>query len=243
MAIQKDRALRQDQRLHRKGVGRRNAHGDKPLPGAARHGCPSPDVVKRALWQVQHRLHRGGPDVGLKERRGMGNNGNPGAVFAAQRRLRLAACGQQIGRCHELRRKNPVQGFQRELPPAVQKIGNMRLSKPCLAGQQGDAHRSPLYPAQQFQAEPFVHLSEVHVWKIRHQLCGRYPRVFLQKSQYGRFSFIFRVPEKNEQPCSGKALAWIDAEDTHLYIGFTQSRSACGNYWGIRFLAKGLNQG
>jgi hypothetical protein len=39
----------------------------------------------------------------------------------------------------------------------------MRLAKAGLAGQQRDAKRSPLYPSQQFQAEPFMHLRNVHV--------------------------------------------------------------------------------
>jgi hypothetical protein len=54
----------------------------------------------------------------------------------------------------------------------------MRLPKPGLARQQRDTHRPPLYPAQQFQAEPLVHLSKIHLWIIRHQ-------------QYGGASFIF----------------------------------------------------
>jgi len=45
----------------------------------------------------------------------------------------------------------------------------MRLTKPGLPRQQRYAQRAPLYPAQQFQAESFVHLREIHLWKIRHQ--------------------------------------------------------------------------
>jgi hypothetical protein len=45
----------------------------------------------------------------------------------------------------------------------------MRLAKPRLPRQQRHAQRSPLYPAQQFLAEPFVHLRKVHLCKIRHQ--------------------------------------------------------------------------
>jgi hypothetical protein len=45
----------------------------------------------------------------------------------------------------------------------MQKIREMRLAKAGLAGQQGDAESPPLYPSQQFQAEPFVHLRKIHV--------------------------------------------------------------------------------
>jgi hypothetical protein len=51
----------------------------------------------------------------------------------------------------------------------MQKIRQMRLPETGLAGKQRDAERPPLYPAQQFQAEPFVHLRKVHLWKICHQ--------------------------------------------------------------------------
>ena len=63
------------------------------------------------------------------------------------------ARGQKIGRRQMLGGQNPVHRLQRELPPAVQEIGQMRLPEARLAGQQRDAERSPLYPAQQFQAE------------------------------------------------------------------------------------------
>jgi hypothetical protein len=63
--------------------------------------------------------------------------------------------------------KYPVQGVQREIPAAMQEIREMRLGQSGLTGQQRDTHRPPLYPSQQFQAEPFVHLSEIHLWKIR----------------------------------------------------------------------------
>jgi hypothetical protein len=65
--------------------------------------------------------------------------------------------------------QDAVDGLQRKLPPVVQKVGKMRLSKAGLTRQQRDTERAPLYPAQQFQAESFVHLGEIHLWKIRHQ--------------------------------------------------------------------------
>jgi hypothetical protein len=65
--------------------------------------------------------------------------------------------------------KHAVKGLERELAPMVQKIGEVRLAKCGLASQQGDAERAPLDPAQQFQAESFVHLGKIHLWKIHHQ--------------------------------------------------------------------------
>jgi hypothetical protein len=62
-------------------------------------------------------------------------------------------------RCnHVLRVEDAVHSLKREVTPAVQKVGEVRLSEACLPGQKRDAERAPLYPAQKFQAESFVHL-------------------------------------------------------------------------------------
>jgi hypothetical protein len=65
--------------------------------------------------------------------------------------------------------KHAVKGLERELAPMVQEIGKVRLAKSGLARQQRDAERTPLDPAQQFQAESLVHLGKIHLWKIHHQ--------------------------------------------------------------------------
>jgi hypothetical protein len=49
----------------------------------------------------------------------------------------------------------------------------MRLAKAGLPRQQRNAQSPALNPAQQFQPEPFVHLGEIHLWKIRCQQYGR----------------------------------------------------------------------
>jgi hypothetical protein len=81
-----------------------------------------------------------------------------------------------------LRRQDPVHGFQRELSPAVQKVGEMGLPKSGLPAQQRDAECPPLYSAQQFQAEVLVHLSEIHLWKICRRQWDEISSHFLSKS-------------------------------------------------------------
>jgi hypothetical protein len=65
--------------------------------------------------------------------------------------------------------QDTIHGLERELSLSVQKIGKMCLSKPSLATEQRNAHRPPLYSAQQLEAKAFVHLCKVHLWKICHQ--------------------------------------------------------------------------
>jgi hypothetical protein len=79
----------------------------------------------------------------------------------------------------------------------MQKVGQMRLPKAGLPRQQRDAERPPLYTAQQFQAEAFMHLRKVHVWKIRHQQWVETVLIFLWQSYQGGLAFIFRVGSGN----------------------------------------------
>ena len=60
--------------------------------------------------------------------------------------------GQQVSYRQMLHRQNAVHGIQGELPPPMQKIGQMRLPESALPAQKRDADRSPLYPPQQFQS-------------------------------------------------------------------------------------------
>ena len=118
---------------------------------------------------MQHSLDRGGTKERFEQRYRMGNDGNRGFLGTGGRIPHWADGGKEIGRGHVLRGQDAVHGFERKLAAAVQKVGEMRLRKAGLAGQQGDAERSALNPAQQFQAEALVHLSQVHLWKIHHQ--------------------------------------------------------------------------
>jgi hypothetical protein len=79
--------------------------------------------------------------------------------------------------------QNPVEGFERKLPAMTQKIGDMRLAKARLPRQQGDAQGSPLHSSQQLYPEPFVHLREIHLWKIRHRQWDRMNSDFCEKSK------------------------------------------------------------
>jgi hypothetical protein len=58
----------------------------------------------------------------------------------------------------------------------------MRLSKSGLTRQQRNTERAPLYPAQHFQAESFVHLRKIHLWKICRRQWQRTVSVFFWKS-------------------------------------------------------------
>ena len=94
-------------------------------------------------------------------------------------------CGQKVGNRQMLGGKHAIDGLQRKLAPAVQKIGEMGLAQTGLTSQQRDADRPPRYPAEQFQAEAFMHLGKIHLWKIRHQQWGRMVSDFLEKSDQG----------------------------------------------------------
>jgi hypothetical protein len=89
---------------------------------------------------------------------------------------------QKVGGCQALGGKHTVQSLQRELPAIAQEVREMGLSKAGLARQKRDTERAPLYPAQQFQAESFVHLRKIHLWKICRQQWQRTVSVFLWKS-------------------------------------------------------------
>jgi len=90
----------------------------------------------------------------------------------------------------------------------------MRLPEARLPGKQRDADCAPLYTAQQFQAEAFMHLRKVHLWKIRHQQWPEVIPIFLWQSYQGRLAFIFRVVTGNGKQGSRKPLGHVDARDT-----------------------------
>ena len=125
--------------------------------------------------------------------------------------------GEQIGGRQVLGGQNAVHRLEGELTPAVQEIGEMRLAKAGLASQQGDAERSPLYPAQQLQAETFVHLGKIHLWKIRHQQWEGRLFVFLQeKSIRADWPSFSSASASDWKALNGKLCGTIDARDTYL---------------------------
>ena len=89
----------------------------------------------------------------------------------------------------------------------------MRLPKAGLARQQRDADRAPLNPAQQFQAEPLVHLGKVHLWKIRHQQWEQSVPIFLLQTWGVRVAFILGACLRIGKRRSGKPLGEIDARE------------------------------
>jgi hypothetical protein len=89
---------------------------------------------------------------------------------------------QKVGGCQALGGKHTVQSLQRELPAIAQEVREMGLSKAGLARQKRDTERAPLYPARQFQAESFVHLRKIHLWKIHHQQWRGLVNVFTGKT-------------------------------------------------------------
>ena len=93
----------------------------------------------------------------------MGNHRNQIAVFVAEGWRRGLEGGKKVGRGQVLGGEDAIHGLERELAPAMQKIGEMGLAETGLAGKQRDTQRSALNSAQQFQAEALVHLGEIHL--------------------------------------------------------------------------------
>jgi hypothetical protein len=93
-----------------------------------------------------------GADVGLKERGRVGDQWHRGVFHLVRRIPGAVDYGQQIGCGQMLRSQDSIEGIERKLAPAVQKVGEMGLPKPGLARKQRDAKRSALYPTQQLQA-------------------------------------------------------------------------------------------
>ena len=145
---------------------------------------------KSPAGRYKHGLRGRGPDEGLKERRRMADDRNCAAFSVRGQDFALVGGGQQIAGRHVLRGQNPIHRLQRELPAIVQEIREMGLPKAGLARQQRDADRASLYPAQQFQAEPLMHLGKVHLWKIRHQQWERTVPIFFLQIWKSRVAFI-----------------------------------------------------
>jgi len=169
VAIEQYGCIGQKKRFHRQGVGRGDAHGDKALPGTAGCGGARTQRFQETGRRLEHGVDGGGPDVGLKERHGVGDDGD-GTRFAAGREgSGLLEGGQEVGGGHVLGGEDAVKRFEGELALAAEEVGEMGLAQSGLARQKGHADRASLNPAQQFKAQPLMHLSKVHLWKIRRQ--------------------------------------------------------------------------
>ena len=85
---------------------------------------------------MQHGLRGWRPDERFKQGRGMADDRNRATFSVRRHDITLIDSGKKIASRHVLRRKNQVHRLQRELPPVVQKIRQMRLPEPGLARQQ-----------------------------------------------------------------------------------------------------------
>jgi len=111
----------------------------------------------------------GRSNVGFKKRRGMRDNRNR-IVSEFERDIRsLAKDEKKVVRIEVLSGQNAIHRVEGKLAAAVEKVGKMGLPEAGLAGKERDTQRPPLDSAEQFESKAFVHLREIHVWKICHQ--------------------------------------------------------------------------
>jgi len=148
VAIDEDESFGHDERLHGKGFARGDANYDKTLPGAPRAGGPGAKGLKSSRGQMHESLDGGGADYGLEERGGVGDKRNASGEAVRWQGRGVRDGRQQVGGSEALRCEDAVHGFEGELAPAVQKVGEMSLPQPGLAGEQRNAECAPLYPAQ-----------------------------------------------------------------------------------------------
>ncbi len=169
MTIDQRDPVRQHQGIHRQGVRCRDAYRDKPLPRATGTGTARAERLEDGGRHGKDGLHSGRADERFKERHGVRDDGDGEGVFACRRSFSVIARGQKVVSGQTLGGEDPVHCIERKLTPAVEEVGEMGLAKACLARQERHAHRSPFDPAQQFLAQTLMHLSKIHLWKIRHQ--------------------------------------------------------------------------
>jgi hypothetical protein len=70
-----------------------------------------------------------------------------------------------------LRGEDAVEAFERERALSIEEVGDMRLLKACLLGEAAAGEGPALDAAEEFQAEEFVEVLEVHspggfLWKL-----------------------------------------------------------------------------
>lgn len=81
--------------------------------------------------------------------------------------------------------QDAIHGFERKLTPAMQEVGEMRLSKAGLPCEERDAYSSSLDPPQQLEAKTFMHLGKIHLWKLHRQQWIEIVRVFYEQRNFG----------------------------------------------------------
>jgi hypothetical protein len=86
------------------------------------------------------------------------------AEFVLERlSLEVLTGEHQVVGSEVLRGEDAVEGFEGEMSPVVQEIGQMRLSKARLPRKKRNADSSPLDPPQQLEAKTFVHVRKIHL--------------------------------------------------------------------------------
>ena len=168
-AVQHGQRVGLDEGVHGGGVSICHADGDEALPGTAGLGAADAEVAEGVGGQMKLLKRGGGADVRLKDGAGVGDDGDAGDVFVDGGELKLGGGGQQISDGQVLDGEDAVQRFKGKLSALTEKVRQMRLSIAGLARQKRHAESAPVYPAKQLQAEPFVHLGKVHLWKFHHQ--------------------------------------------------------------------------
>lgn len=121
----------------------------------------------------------------------MGDDGHAAAFIFNGRIRELHLAGHQVGSAQVLRGKNAIQRVKRKMAAIMKKVGEVRLPKTRLAGEERDAECPPLNSAQQLKAQVLVHLGEVHLWRIRHQQWSGRVLVCCEKSNLLALSRIF----------------------------------------------------
>ena len=153
MAVNDEQRLGHEDGLHGLRVCRRDADGDEALPGAPGDGGAGAGGAEDTGRQMKERLDRGGADAGLKESNAVGDDGDRTSFLTEKIMIGVApGRGKQVGSHELLGGEDSVHGVQRELPAAMEEIGEMGLSKAGLAGEQGDTERAALYPPEDLQA-------------------------------------------------------------------------------------------
>lgn len=169
MPVDDDQSLREDDGLHRKSIGSRDADGNEALPGDAVAGCVRPDELKRGRRQRHHFQDRGRIDDRLEESGSMRNDRNESALHFGELDA-VPRAGQEIFGLDFLRSEDAIDGLGRQAPLSVEEVGEVGLSEAGLPGEERHAKGTAPDSAQQFVAKVIVHLDEFHLRIVFYEL-------------------------------------------------------------------------
>ena len=163
MAVEDDKRPRLQQWLHRGGLLGIRANGDEALPFGVLPSGAGAIVAQPGGGDLEGLDDGGGGDAclvhsggGRDDRNNLhgvaGKFGGDGVEFQRQNLLHGKA----------LRGKDTVEAFEREGAFTVEEVGDVRLLEPRLAGQQAAGQRALFDAPEEFLAEEFVKILEVH---------------------------------------------------------------------------------